>query len=784
MEKAFVIAEKGSLFRQIMSVYKKNKDKFDFSLEGVAQYGHIFGFQSPAEMDEDMKRWEFDLFPWLPDTIPYKLTPVFGPMDSKEIFSKIKEAVNGDYDFIIHAGDPDQEGELLIRESLMLAGNKKPVKRLWVNATTDDDLLNAMLTMLPGDTPKYERWGQAALARARADYLIGMNLSPVVSLKCGETANVGRLKTFIVALIAAREEAIRNFVESSNYGVVADYGDFTGESKETFETEDKAKDFSRGLSTTGKVLSYVKKKEKTKPPQFFKLSTLQIHAGKYGLTPAEVQDICQKLYDNGYLSYPRTSCEYVGEGIHIDQILAVCGEYDKLAHFTGSITKDVKDQVLSDSRYVNQAAVESAGHQALTPTGKPVPLDSLTEKETLVFYLVCERIVSAFLPPLVEEKTHVEVDIDGNTFVSNGKILLNKGFTELVGYNGENKEIPAVKEGAILTIHEYTLAEHKAKKPSRITTGELVDLLDNPVKLLEDDRLKKMAKGGIVNASIGTPATRSPTIKQLIDLGYIEEQKNKKSVVLIPTEKGMRYAVNLSECTLCMADTTAMWEEKLNQIREGEFTREAFEKEIRDYIVDEVAFLKSKEMNVYGGFCECYFCGGNVIEKQKNYTCISCHATLWKKNRYFEAIGKKVTSAVAKDIMSTGKTHLTGLKSKKGTMYETDVVAILGEKGLSFSMEFNDKKTPLCECPLCGKTIYAGSKGYFCEDSDCAAHIYKNDYFFAAVGKVVDEDLAKTLFEDGVAYVTGLKSKKGKTFSANVYVEFGGKNPHYQYGFD
>ena len=787
MERAFVIAEKPDYLKKIMSAYHNHEDEFDFELDGTAQVGHIFGFKSPSEIDEELKKWDLELFPWFPDGIPYKLTPVRGHRTSNEIFSDIKHAVNSDYDFIIHAGDPDQEGEVLIRESLMMARNELPVKRLWVNATNESDIVEALKKLEPDSSPKYENMFQAGLARGHADYLVGMNLSPVGSLKCGETLNIGRLKTFIVSLIAAREEAIKTWVPSSTYGVTADFDGFRAETKENYDTEDQANSLISGLSDTAKVLSYEKKRVKTKAPAFFKLSTLQMAASTYGIDIDETQDICQRLYDNGIMTYPRTSCECVGETIDFSPILRVCEIFEDLKPFCEGITPADVDRVKGDDKYVSQKKVNDAGHQALTPTGKPVVLSSLSEHEQIIFHLVCKQIVAAFLPPLVENSMKAELDIDSETFTASGKSLVEKGFTELMGYKGEDKIIPELKEGDSLKVIEYGIAEHKAKKPSRFTKRSLIDILEAPGKLLEDENLKKLGKKGIIDVSIGQPSTRSPIIKQLCDLGYLHEEKKKSDVVLSPTEKGTRYAENLSECTLCMADTTAMWEEKLEKIRRGELDRKDFETEIKEYIKEEVENLKKKEMVVYGGLCECHFCGGTVVEKPKNYTCISCHATVWKNNKYFEAIGKRVTEKIAKDILGTGKTHLTGLKSKKGNMYDADVIATPGEKGLSFKMDFGEgEKTPLCTCPDCGGTVYADGRGYFCENkgTECNVGIYKTDKYFAGMGIAVSKDLAQVLIEDKVAFVKGLKSKKGKRFDANVHVTFEGKYPTYQLSFN
>lgn len=793
MKKALVIAEKPSLLKKIMSAYSHHAGKFDFALEGIAQVGHLFGLMNPKELDEEMQSWRLENFPWFPRHWGYKITEDgMGKFarSKTDIYREIKEAVkSGRYDFVIHAGDPDQEGELLIRETLEEAGNRLPVMRLWINASTEEEYVCGLSHLEPDTEPFYENMYQAALARQHADYLIGMNFSPVVTLKCGETSNVGRLKTFINSLVASREEEIAVWKPSSTYEAVAVYAEgFSGTYPEKFKTEEDARAFLAGLSGEARVVSAETSRARQSAPALFKLSTLQIFAGKKGYSAEDVQEIAQSLYDKEYLSYPRTSCEFVNDKAEFEAMLESAYAFADLQPFIDRIGSAEIEKVKKNRKYVRNEEVADSGHCALTPTKKKPDLGSLSEDETNILHMAYAQYVAIFLPPLVQDKTKIITENNGHEFATTGKMLIDKGYTELLSADIADKPLPIIREGDVVHADEFLAAEKKAACPKRYTDATLIEALEHPGKHIEDERLKGLGK--VLDISIGQPSTRAPIIKQLIQIGYLHHVKGKgRTEFLAPTEKGMRNARNMSGSSLCKADTTAEWEEKLEMIRKGAMSRKQFEDEIHAYVCAGVEDLKSKEMEVYGGLCKCRQCGGGVVEKPKLFACVRCGAAIWKNNKYFDAIGYRLTRQGAIELFSEGRTYAKGLKSKKGTSYDAHIVAEAVEEGggparMKFSLRFEDAKEQVGSCPRCGKAVCSTPKAYSCVDRDCGFAIWKDDKYFQSIGAELTSEIAGRLLKDGKAYLKGLVSRKsGKKFDATVSADFSGRYPKYKMDF-
>lgn len=666
MKKAFVIAEKPSLLRSILSAYKNHASEFDFELEGIAQAGHLFGLKYPGEIDESMKKWEMENYPWFPNKYEYKITDDKSYKRTKsQIFQEIKKAIHsGRYDFIIHAGDADQEGEILIRETLNEANNKIPVLRFWINATTEDEFVRGLKEMEPDDKPFYENMYQAALARQHSDYLIGMNLSPVVSLKSNETAHIGRLKTFINALVVRRELEIMQWKPSSTYVVTASYDEgFLGTYPEAFATEKDAVAFTKELSDNAVVRANETKRTKKYAPNLFKLSTLQIAASKKGYSAENVQDICQSLYDKGYLSYPRTSCEYLNDSADFKTMLKSASAFPELVSFIDGIDASAIEKVKKNKNYIRNEDVADAGHMALTPTTKKPDLTKLSSEEKEILYMVFAQYVAIFLPPLVQDKTKIVTVNNGYEFVTNGKVLIDEGFTKLLTMKLEDTPLPVIQEGATVHVKEFDTAEKKATPPKRYTDGTLIEALEQPAKYLEDSSLKGLGK--VIDISIGRPSTRAPILKELIALGYLTHEKKS----LKPTEKGFRYVYNIQSSSLCKADTTALWEEKLEKIRKGTMKREDFESQIRDYICEEIKRLKTVTMKsapregaeVIG---TCPKCGADFITGQYGSYCQGKCGFVLKQFR-----GKKLTEAQKKKILKGQPVDLKNLTAKSGKTY-------------------------------------------------------------------------------------------------------------------
>ena len=668
MEKALLIAEKPSLMREIEAVYKKHKGKLSYSIVFKSQRGHLVTLKLPSEIDEEQKEWGWDKLPFHPEDHggwQYKVIQekrVGSNPTAYERFNDIKkELASGDYDFVINAGDPDQEGELLIRTVLEKAGNKLPIKRFWTNDLTENAVLTALQDLKEDDTDSFFiNLYAAAKARQHSDYRLGMNGSQAATLKMGGRVAVGRVKTPIQAIICKREEEIRNFKPHTVYGVVSNYSEgFTGSlfdvssensEKETdedkkngviwFETKKEAEDLIASLSKTGTVVSFDKKRTETFAPKLYKLATLQIDAGKIGYNDAKTLEIIQGLYEKKLLSYPRTDCEYVSSKENFNAIVKSAMAVTDLIPYIRTITQEAVDKVRATKKWVNDAALKDAGHSAIIPTSNKPDFSALSKAEQDIYTLVCKRLVAIFMPPLVQEKTKLVADIDGHTFKSNGKTLVDAGYTKIFGTKFADMVIPPHKAGDVLNIETFDVSEKTSTCPKRYTSPDIIAVCENPAKFLDDPALKSLGK----RLKIGTPATRSAIIRRLIDKDkYLAEKKEKNTVYIVPTPNGETIINNLGSCELCKVDLTGIWEEKLEDIRQGKMSLDAFDNEMKTNVEDLIDYIKGLTVKTvtsggrksYTVIGTCPKCGKELIESEKGYSCRGykdgCQTKLWKQ---------------------------------------------------------------------------------------------------------------------------------------------------------
>lgn len=760
--KALVIAEKKSLAQKIGNVLKKYPQELNYDATVVPMQGHLLGLMMPPEIDENLSVFKEENYPWFPSSIPYKILEGY----TKKLFYKIKQEYDsGQYDFIIHAGDPDQEGELLVREVLDELDNKLPVKRYYKNTEIESEILDGLKNLKPDTDEMYENMYQAAFARQTSDYLVGMNLSPTLMLKTHEQANVGRLKTFVIGLICKREIEVENFKPSSTYAIKAHYEGFEAENSEIYNTAEEAEDEYKNYPNTAKIIKYEVKNEKEYAPKLYTLSGLQGDAGSTGLNVEDILDICQSLYEKEYISYPRTSCEYIESQTDLEKLLDATKVF-----FNVSISKDSIERVKKSKVYINDKKVKESGHQALTPTGKEVNLSELSESEITILKMIYRRFVSIFLPPIIREKTNIELDHDGVIFKANGIKVLDKGFSDFAEKSLKENILPPLSEGQTIDVKEYSPSEKKATKPVRFTGPTLVIALEKPKKYIEDKRVKALP----FDCGIGRESTRSNVIKELKDLGYIT--MDGKS--LKPTDKSRRYYDYLLGCELFKADTTMIWEEKLESIRMGKSNSEEFISGIKDYITKEIEFIRNKKIET-NSFCKCFNCGNDIVKFPAGYGCTGCKVSLPIKSKYFSARGVKLTDEIAKTLLSTGEADLRKCKSKAGNFYDIHIKAVLEDKWMKFESELIDDYTPFCKCPKCGNTILEKPAGYFCESCDCA--LYKKDAFLRSMGQTMRPEYAKDFFEKGECKIRGLKFKNGAKGDSLIKVNFDGKYPNYEF---
>lgn len=792
-QKALLIAEKPSLMRTIQSVYNKHQANIPYDCTFLAQAGHLLTLKLPNEIDSAQEKWSWSNLPFHPENYggwQYKIISGNGPSSTaKQRFYDIRDEIkNGGYDFIIHAGDPDQEGELLVRIVLDELHCKLPVKRFWSNDVTETKVLEALLNLKDDDNdPMLVNLCKAGYCRQHTDYRYGMNFSEAVSLKMGGRAAIGRVKTWMVARIAEREDAIANFVPSTCYGVKADYQKgFMGqlydpkdvnenekdEDKTSgfiyFDTEDEAKEFIKTLHAQAKVESYDVKDTDTYAPKLFKLATLQIAANKLGYSSDDTLNIIQSLYEKGFLSYPRTDCEYLSSNENYIAMIQSAMAVPELIPFIKTISKTTIEKVKHTKKWVNDKELQEHGHSAIVPTTKKPDISTFSKEETDIYTLVCRQFVAIFMPPLKIRKTIVITDISGNKFRSSGKEIIDKGYTTIFGQNLAETKIPNCNLGEILNINGFITDAKTTKCPSHLSDADLIAICEAPHKYLEDPKLKALGKA----LHIGTPATRSTIIKGLITKDkYLKEVKKGKTTYLVPTQNGYEIYENLKDNEICKTDLTGQWEEKLELIRTGQLDAKEFEK---DMIAHVNAILKNIEnsnmksfSNVgtktsYPTICNCPICGKAVISGPKGFFC-SGYKDGCKIGGYKQICESILTNDEIVELLN-GKEIEKAIK-KDGNSWKQKLKYVLEEGKIEFiKTEYKTKELPY-SCPNCSGKL--SDKGKLITCDGCKFTLWKEQ-----CGKELsDTDIELLLSKGSTKLIKGFKSKKGTKFNAKIVLK-------------
>lgn len=793
MANAILIAEKPSLRRTIETVYNKNRSLFADNITFFEQRGHLMTLLLPSEMEPNMPH-DWSSLPFHPEDHggwKYKVIKekkVGNFLTPEERFKHIRDELNsGKYDYVIHAGDPDQEGELLIDLVLNAAKNKLPVKRFWTNATTDSEVIHALLNLRDCATdPQLVNLLAAAYCRQHSDYRFGMNLSSAASIKMNGRAAIGRVKTPILAIVCKREEAIRNYVPATNYGVKATYSDQSEgvlcepgsdgseNGKESiYNTEKEANDVIATLPNMGTVINFTKKQEKSYPPKLFKLSKAQVEAGKMGYNANDVLATIQSLYDKGFLSYPRTGCELLSSTEDFKAFLTSASVIPELAPFVTKITDNDIEAVKKNKRYVDDKAIQQEGHTALRPTEKQVVLSDLTKAERDIYTMICTRYVSIFLPPMIQTKIKLLVDIGGNIFVTNGKEIVDAGYTALTGNTPANTPVTERKKGETVSIVSFGTVEHNSTCPTRFTSSDLVGVCENPAKYLDDASLKSLGK----RLRIGTDATRTQIIQTLVEKDhYLEIQKNKNKEYLVPTQTGEEIIKNLGDCAITKVDMTGHWEEKLNDVRLGNLDPDVLEAEMRTEVERMIDEIKNKPMQSlshgYGPTVvgTCPLCGGNVLMGKKAYYCSNYKDKGCKFGFARTILGANITEKDARSLLD-GKTISKKL-TKDSRKWEQKMRL---NENHELEFEKNQRTQTQYTCPFCGGIMMENEKNFICSnfnmDDENACHFYLPKI---VCGKHLSDEDVKALMEGGCTRViTGFVSKSKKKFDAALELKEG-----------
>lgn len=784
MKKYLFIAEKPSLMREVEKTYNKNRKEVNSKvgeIDFIALSGHVCRLLKPDEYEEWNEKWSDINLPMIPSV--FKIGAM---QDKKKIIKDIKDKLTSTkYDGIIVGTDSDVEGNgiyYLLENHLSLT--KMEALRFYETDLTEKGLLDSLLIMTDYHTnPRDVHMTEAFKIRSHMDWLIGMNFTVGFSVKSGFTMRVGRVKAPTLKLVYDNSKEIEEFVPHTDYELQASYIEgFDGtyidsDGSVRFKTEEDAINFGHKLPKNGVIKSITKKVVKTSAPQLYKLSDVQVEAGKqFGYDPSKTLSLVQSLYEtHKVLSYPRTDGRYITKekAKELPLLLKAVAAIPELKSTVDGISKTDIDNVTKDKRVVNDVEAKKASHDALLPTGKIPDVSKLSKDELNIMTLIYKRLLALFLPPLKEEKTTLVVDIDGNDFKTNGKIVLDKGWTVIYDKKTTDSELPKLEKGDAVTVKEFKAAEKTTTPPTRLTQATLVAAMENIAKYIEDKKLKTIMKDV---KGIGMPSSRAKIISDLIKSGYMEDRKGKSKGLYI-TETGKKYIENIQDFSICKPELTAEWETRMQHIKEGSETYECVECDMVSYvksICNEISNADIKKTGWAGSGAtglNCPICGNPLMKGKYGWYCSNKKTGECSFTIPLEIASKKITDSTVKTLLEKGTTkEMSGFKSKAGKPFSAKLKLNEGKVELAFDkIEPKETKTTY-QCPCCGANIIADKWSWKCEENCGFSFNYK-----IAEKEMKESDLADLIKNKKTKKITGFTSKAGKKFSASLVLKENGK---------
>lgn len=696
MSKFLVIAEKPSVaqsYAKNLSAYKRE----DGYLEGESCIvswclGHLAEYAQPEEYDPKYEKWQFDDLPILPEAWKLKVSK-----DKKKQFEVIKTLMNrSDVEYLVNGCDAGREGELIFQRVYVLAGCRKPVKRLWISSMEDAAIQKGFQTMKSEE--EYKNLCMAAVCRAQADWLIGMNGTRAYTTRYFKRLVVGRVQTPTLAMLAERQERIEHFQKEAFYKVALTDGKLTVVS-ENIANEEAADLLAALCNGSTAVVTQMKKEcKKSFPPKLYDLTSLQREANRYfGYTAKRTLDMLQELYEEKLVTYPRTDSQFVTEDMK-DSVEELVEKMPVLLSFVdyGQLGHGIK-------RVINNAKVSD--HHAILPTKEAVEkgiADLPSDKKNLMM-LICQQLVQATGEEYLYEQTDITVKCQEQDFKARGKIPVQMGFkkvekafkqlcvkTEPVEEKEKETSIPAgYEEGMRLFPVKADKTTHYTSPPKPFNEDTLLAAMETAGNKEFDSETEK--KG------LGTPATRASIIEKLVSSGYAQ----RKGKQILPSTEGKELVKIMPEY-LKSAVMTAEWENQLLMMEKGQITDTQFMGEITSLvrkILEVCREIPEEECRRFQTAREvigkCPVCGCDVFEGKQNFYCSNrqCDFALWKENRFLGSMEKNLDKKMARELLDKACTHVKGLYSKKKDMkFDADLLLTLEDGKPRFHLEFPKKK--------------------------------------------------------------------------------------------
>ena len=698
-----VIAEKPSVAKSLAAVLGAATRK-DGYLEGNGWLvswclGHLAGLADAATYNPDYAKWRYDDLPILPESWRFTIAK-----DKRDQFDVLRTLLRReDVTEVVNACDAGREGELIFRTVYCLAGCTQPMKRLWISSMEDSAIRDGFAHLRPG--ADYDGLHQAALCRAKADWLVGINATRLFSVLYHRTLNIGRVMSPTLAIIVQREAEIDAFKPVPFYSVALDLPGFTAASARMDKKADaeQLKTACQGGTVTVKQIECKAKTEK--PPALYDLTTLQRDANRLlGFTAQQTLDYLQNLYEKKLCTYPRTDSRYLtsdmAEGLPVlVNLVANAMPFRKGIAISCDVATVINDKKVTD----HHAIIPTRNIQGTDLTGLPVG-------ERAVLELVALRLLCAVTPPHTYAETVVSVECAGAEFAAKGCTVRNPGWRALdAAYraglknaepdkDNEDKalpdggRLPELAEGQSLPVAGAAVKEGKTTPPKHYTEDTLLSAMETA----EKDEMPEDAE----RKGLGTPATRAGILEKLVSTGFLERKKSKKQVQLLPSHDAVSLITVLPE-QLQSPLLTAEWEYRLSEIERGELAPEDFMAGISAMLKELVGtyqvikgteYLFTPPREVVG---KCPRCGGEVAEMQKGFFCQnkSCNFAIWKNSKWWAMKRKQPTKAIVTALLKDGRARVTGLYSEKsGKTYDATVVLEDDGKYANFKLEFDRQK--------------------------------------------------------------------------------------------
>ena len=696
MSKFLVIAEKPSVaqsYAKNLSAYKREEGY----LEGESCIvswclGHLAEYARPEEYDPKYEKWQFDDLPILPEVWKLKVSK-----DKKKQFDVLKGLMNrSDVEYLVNGCDAGREGELIFQRVYDLAGCKKPVKRLWISSMEDTAIREGFQTMKSEE--EYKNLCMAAVCRAQADWLIGMNGTRAYTTRYFKRLVVGRVQTPTLAMLAERQERIEHFQKEAFYKVSLTDGKLTVVSENIANEE--AADLLAALcnGSTAVVTQMKKERKKSFPPKLYDLTSLQREANRYfGYTAKRTLDMLQELYEEKLVTYPRTDSQFVTEDMK-DTVEELVGKMPVLLPFIdyGQLGHGVK-------RVINNAKVSD--HHAILPTKEAVEkgISDLPSDKKNLMMLICQQLVQATGEEYLYEQTDITVKCQEHDFKARGKMPVQMGFKEVekafkkqcvkaepVDEREKDTSIPeGYEEGMNLWPVKAEKTTHYTSPPKPFNEDTLLAAMETAGNKEFDSETEK--KG------LGTPATRASIIEKLVASGYAQ----RKGKQILPSAEGQELVKVMPEY-LKSAVMTAEWENQLLMMEKGQITDAQFMGEITSLvgkILEVCRDIPEEERRRFQTAREvigkCPVCGSDIFEGKQNFYCSNrqCDFALWKENRFLGSMEKNLDKKMAKELLAKACTHVKGLYSRKKDMkFDADLLLTLEDGKPRFHLEFPKKK--------------------------------------------------------------------------------------------